>query len=727
MSSPLEMPPLYAVLFTPGAMEGRAQDKAPYVPVVWERPDAAESTAPHGLAKTVATALPGLWYCLHLPASLWDLVDVDAWKLKALQSLRLDHNILLLPIDMFDEDLLGQHLQHHHPVVTVCPDELLDEARQRASVLGFVLPTTPYSQLSDGTLAAHWHSIHDHFIPDLPAPTGDVSLTRRLDLAPLTLPHRRLARQMGWPTAELTVQDTSVSAAFAQALHGKTRLAAIARLEQEGASYSDAGRRYPQTVREEAARLRVPVALGLPGPAPAYARNAYDGELWRRTGPQPAVNPDDTWSVTLHERPDHMVERAAIEFAVTHQAVASGGLGLMLPTVPPDAFVILAELERHFLTPHSSAAVRRLLARLNDAAQALWSKELTAAIQRASHLTVFSGFPLGLLTMPGDSAPLCARLPVAYRPLEPLTRMVQQQVSAAPAISLNHTIKVLVAECIPLSDPVGRISREGWNVARDTTAPKAATLTIIQAETLTLEALQQSVAEHRPDILVISAHGTMVGNMAALVIGDESHLDLGLDRVPPVVMLSACHVAPRGSGAVAITDLLLREGALAVLGTQVPVEVTRNALLMCRFLVYLAEEITKPGQFTTILDLWHHVQTSNAVNDILDGSPNLKAWATRTTINGQPVIVEFMSSRASGQIRRPHVYEDTERVLGEIADEQGLGDRVRNWFRRPGYVPESLFYVFAGRPDCIYLSSLRGQVEQTRPGRYLVGLPLDPF
>ncbi|MER5760801.1 CHAT domain-containing protein [Streptomyces sp. NPDC002082] len=709
---------MYAVLFAPGTGEGRDQDRLPYAPVLLERPDAADATVPHGLSKTVAAALPGLWYCLHLPATLFDLVDVDAWRLKAAQSLRLDHNILLVPIDCFDDELLGRHLQLHHPVVAICPDELLDEARQRASALGFVLPTTPYSQLSDATLTAQWDAMHKHFIPDLPALSGEVSLTRRLDLAALTLPHRRLARQMGWPTTELSVQEgTGVSRAFAQVLDGQTRLAAVARLDREEASQGEADRRYLQTVREEAARLRVPVALGLPGVAPAYARNAYDAELRRGTGPQPAINPDDTWSVTLHERPDHMVERAAIEFAVTHQAVASSGLGLMLPTVSPDAFVILAELERHFLTTHSSAAVRRLFTRLNDAAQPLWSKEVMAAIQRASHLTVFSDFPLGLLTMPGDSAPLCARLPVTYRPLDPLTRMVQQQVAAPPGLSLNHAIKVMVAECIPESDPVGRISREGWTLARKTAAPQAGKLTIVQAETPTLQALQQSVAEHRPEILVISAHGTMVGNMAALVIGDTPHLDLGLDHMPPVVMLSACHVAPRGSGAVAITDLLLREGALAVLGTQVPVEVMRNAVLMGRFLMYLAEEIATPGKFATILDVWHHVQTSNAVHDILDGSPSLRAWAASATSSGHSVMVEFMSNRATGKLRRPHVYEDTERVLGEIADEQGQGDRVRNWFRRPGYVPESLFYVFAGRPDRVFLSSLGQQVDRARPGR----------
>ncbi|MBJ6613807.1 hypothetical protein [Streptomyces sp. I4(2020)] len=37
-------------------------------------------------------------------------------------------------------------------------------------------------------------------------------------------------------------------------------------------------------------------------------------------------------------------------------------------------------------------------------------------------LTVFSGFPLGLATLPGDTAPLAARLPLTYEPLLPLNR-----------------------------------------------------------------------------------------------------------------------------------------------------------------------------------------------------------------------------------------------------------------------------------------------------------------
>ncbi|MFJ1742467.1 CHAT domain-containing protein [Streptomyces microflavus] len=709
MPSPLELPPLYAVLFAPGPAEGRAQDSSLYAPVVFERQADAESTAPHGLARTVAAALPGLWYCLHLPATLLDLVDTPIRLLKAAQQLVLDHNILMLPVDCFDADRIGHLLRGRHPVLAVCPDELLDEVRERASSLGFALPATPYSQLNDNTLAAQWRAIQQHY-PVLPAPSAEWSLTRRLDLAPLTLPHRRLARQMGWPTTESTVQDADSERAFDQTLRGQVRLAALARLEREGASLEDAERRIAQTAGEEASRLRVPLALGVPGAAPAYARTAYDGELRRQLEPQPAVSPDDTWSVTLHERPDHLVERAAVEFAVTHQAIASNGLGLMLPTVPREAFLALADLERHSIEGPGSAATRRLLARLNDAAQPLWSDEVRAAVQRAAALTVFSDFPLGLLTMPGDTSPLCTRLPIAYRPLQPLTRTLQLQTAAPPPLGLNHRIKVLIAECIPISDRIGRHSREGWRLARQAAAPDA--LTVLQAETLTLEALREAVAEHLPDILVISAHGTMAGNLAALHIDGAPRLFLGIDRMPPVVILSACHVAPRGSGAVAITDLLLREGALAVLGTQVPVDVRHNATLMIRFLVYVAEEIAKPGQFATLLDVWHHVQTSNAVNDILTATPKLRRWAGSPTPNGRPVIAEFMATRATGRIRRGHVYEDTERVLGEIADDQGQGLRIRNWFRRPGYVPESLFYVFAGRPDRIFLSSLQQHKER---------------
>lgn len=62
--------------------------------------------------------------------------------------------------------------------------------------------------------------------------------------------------------------------------------------------------------------------------------------------------------------------------------------------------------------------------------------------------------------------------------------------------------------------------------------------------------------------------------------------------------------------------------------------------------------------------------------------------------------------RSAGQLRAGHVYADTERVLVEIAEDRGEGARVRDWLQNPGYLAESLFYVFAGRPDRVFVRSL---------------------
>lgn len=144
---------------------------------------------------------------------------------------------------------------------------------------------------------------------------------------------------------------------------------------------------------------------------------------------------------------------------------------------------------------------------------------------------------------------------------------------------------------------------------------------------------------------------------------------------------------------------------MAVLGTQVPVNVFHNAMLMVRFFVYITEVLAQREELSTLLEIWHRVQTSNAVNDILNGSDNLRAWGSSLAPSGHTVLEEFMRVRSTGQLHSGSIYKDTERVLGAIADDQGNGDRIRNWFRSPGYVPESLFYVFAGRPEHIYLRS----------------------
>lgn len=704
-----QRPLVYVTPFRP--KEGKSETL--YTPFVTNQLNiAADATVPHGISREIAACLPGLWYCLHLPRSLIDIANIQPWLLKASQHLKLGHRILLIPIDLFDEKYTSRFLRDSNRALVICPDDLIDEAQQRSSQMGFALPTASYSELSNTKLQSHWQEIHQKFFPNIDPLGSELSLTQRLDLAPTSLPHRILARQMGWDTSQPT-EETNHDDWILNIVYGQISLATTARLERETYPAEISEEYFSQVFKEESSRLRFPLTLSLPGVAPAYSREAYDKELRSRIRTLKSTEDRDTWSTEIHNRSDDQVERAAIEFATTHNAISTSGLGLFLPSVPENAFTILAEIEKHFTLRANSTGLRRLMNRLNAATKSLWSTSLVEIIKRSSTLTVFSNFPLGLLTMPGDTSPLNTRIPIAYRPILPLTRTLQNELHAPASINLNRRVRVLVAECIPADDPVGRLSRLGWSSTIETVRPIDA-ISIKQVEIPNIESLRSAVSKEKPDFLIISAHGRINGLAAGLVIGDKTHLELGLSSPPLVVILSACHVAPRGNSSVSISDILLREGVLAVLGTQVPVRVDHNAVFMGRFLANLAEEMTLK-RHATILDLWHHVQSLNAVNDILQGNSSLKAWGTSMTSNEISVLEEFMLNRSPGKLRRGTVYQDTENILGEIAEEQGVGGKVRNWLRHPGYVAESSFYIFCGRPDWINLSNVEEHVEKYHP------------
>jgi hypothetical protein len=683
--------PLYAVLFST-----EADLTQPYFPLVAAPQSGELGALPHGLARDMAEALPGLWYCLHLPNIFQELIDIPATNLKARQALHLDHQILLVPIQAFNKEALPRWQPWMAPTLVVCPDDLLEEATRKASLMGFPLSATCYSQISNDTLRDHWRAIHAHFVSGTPYPGREPTLTHRLDLAPTDLPNRWLMRQMTDDPSAVAPSNEAPTQLIERVLDNQLLLAAISRLEYDGATIEEAAKKFPDTMENERARLRFPVVLALPGVAPAYIRNIYDQSARRGLKSLSAVDKDDTWSVTMAERADHLVERAAIEFVTTHQAIARSGVGLMLGAIPREAFIVLAQLEKHFVEGPNGPTVHRLLDRLQKNVASLWTDATTLSISRASMITVFSNFPIGLLRFPRDTTSLTNRVPIAYRPLLPLTRTMQQELIYIPPIDLASKFHILVAECIPESDIVGRYSRSGWQFVADMIRDENCGITIQLEETLSIDALRGAISGSRPEILVISAHGYLdtQRNLAGLMVGDDFYLGPGIDSLPPVVILSACHVAPRGAGTVSLTDLLLREGAVAVLGTQVPVDVRRNAMLMMRFFVNMAEVLAgrERERFSNLLDVWHHVQMTNAINDILSGAPSIHDWGMANGPSGLPVITEFMQLRSAGRLRWGHIYHDTETVLAEIADDQGVGERVRNWFKSPGYIPESLFY-----------------------------------
>lgn len=292
--------PLNSILFS---ATQSAEDK--YVPFVEEQLGMdMQVSIPHEFPRDMSHSLAGLWYCLHLPNTFYELIDLPARVIKNGQSFDLDHRIVVAPIQAFDTAHFGTWQPWIVPAMVVCPDELVEEAERRGRALGFALPPARYSSLNTKSFRSHWRAIHDRLIPDSTCIGHEPSLPVRLDLAPSDLSARWLARQMGFNRNHRFVTAGDIPNLVYEALDQHASLAAISRLESEGATREDAVQRMPETTNEERNRLRIPIVAGLPGVNSAYSRRAYAIEIPYRVRPMPELDAEDTWSSALHERSD---------------------------------------------------------------------------------------------------------------------------------------------------------------------------------------------------------------------------------------------------------------------------------------------------------------------------------------------------------------------------------------------------------------------------------------
>ncbi|CAM3313346.1 CHAT domain protein [Arthrobacter ulcerisalmonis] len=698
MSEPI----LYVVAFS----SEDASDAA-YSPITTDWEQSGEGgTRPQLLSREIVPALPALWYCLHLPKSPHDIVDIRIKYLPWLQEAAFAHNILLVPMGLVRRAVTGIPKEWSRTLL-IGPDDEQAELARLGRDLGFSLSPAVFSELSTISLRTHWKTIAENQSASVSAglrKTGIEPVTA-LETGGIELPMRRLLRQVGNKNVELPTDPESM---VLEAWRIQAFVAALAQLDSENVPMAED--RLPSEWEAAAQRLRRPLTIGLPGVSPKQ-RRLY--QLKHEDTPVAApVRPSIlVWPERYQDASDSDIESSVIALLVAHQAIADDSLGITMPAVPPKAFTALAALEQHCadLAKRGQTArplaVRKLLKQLNKAIQPVWEDPLANNLMRASALTIIGSFPIGLSTPPGSSDPLSCLMPVSYRPLVPLTRSVPNALLPRRNAQLGQGFKVLVAECIVAEDPVGQASRRAWGAVSEMFSRDDPRSSMTYQMTLSVDDLRDAIAEHQPDVLVISAHGfyNPAQNVAGIQVGKGFSFGVDLGPLPPLVILSACHVAPRGTGAVTITDLLLREGAIAVLGTLVPVNVVHNAVLMQRFFVYMIEVLAGRADHKSVREVWHRVQTSNAVHDVTSGHPMFEEWfMTRPPAGGPSPHELFKLGGSTKRLRRGNVYGDTEARLLEIADGFGDKDRVTNWLKHD-YVPESAFYCFIGDPDRIHL------------------------
>jgi hypothetical protein len=635
----------------------------------------------HLFDKTLKNSLPALWYILHLPRIGLDVLDLNLKPIE--QALDQPHNIILVPSGAVD--YIGPVARNLTPTLIIYEDECVESARLFEKLYGSKIGNVGISNLSTELLRKHWAEIGKLVKDD------SDKLCELSDSLRLLEPNERLvlslffySNQFGkfkFITDILSEPNDMFKKCFATNLEFRTHLNTLMQIaeSEDGKLQLEDYSKVRQSIRKSTV---APIIITLPG-IPNY---------------QSKIRTED----------DHIpeLEKEVISFIGNHRAIAKSGVLLELNEIPPNLFLELNLLEEHCKRGGNNNFIWASLKKIGKVMTEHIGRDKIHAIRRSSHITVFSDFPIGLAILEGDSAPLCCIKPISYRPLTPLVRALQVELPKRWQYYIGKKCKVIIAECLEKSDGIRPYSDKAWNLLQRMCGNYDC-ITVLYYDISSIGELKSVLNQNDDtDMLLISAHGAYDknNNMAGLCIGKDIWMADDNDiKMPPIVMLSACHVNPRGAGVVSVTDLFLRTGAMAVLGTLIPIDVRRNAILMNRLFTYIIETQEGKNRLKTLDEVWRFVVASNAVNEILFSSKSLISWSVKVKKSGMFPLKQFMLERSVGRIRSNHIYEDTVTVMRELAIEDGFGEHFDAVIKGQGYFPESVFYQFLGCPENVFI------------------------
>ncbi len=663
----------YLVMF----MEKEVSSFGQYEPVLKLRKDdivdSYDQGGCHLFDPDLIGILPALRYALHLPRIGFDAVDINANT--AINSYDSPHDILIFP-SSFAKMLSS----FERPGQSLLIYEDKCEAYAQYFAKHNFIDILPISQLSSEKLKEHWKKIglimkpveDEECIPDnLVLLHGD----KILAVPPLFLLNHVVRSHLIF---ELEADDMNLLKEVARIsfnVHCDIKM------------FYEISKNPSEDIN--IIRKKVIMETKLPVVVTMLGRPVYQKRL-------AGAIPDIT-----------QTEREVCRIMAVHRACAKDGIVIELKDTPRELYLLLDKLEQHCKSPRiSNIFVWATLNKMGEIFSNHIDKEQGMRIVSAEHITAFTDFPIGLSVMPSGSAPLCCYSKISYRPITPLTRALQYECVKVPQHYIGKRCKIVIAECIEKTDRIRKYCEGAWRVVEESSKNQDG-LTVILRDVNSVAELKRLLLENEDtDILLISAHGVYEkeSNIAGLSIGKDIWLGVDNDlKMPPLVMLSACHVSPRGSGSVNVADLLLRAGAKAVLGTFIPVDVRRNALLITRFFSYIHEALSGNKTYYSVLDAWTGVVASNAVNEIIYSSRRLQRWAFTRNRKGIAPIRDFMINKSAGRLHGTKIYEETIQILREMTTEDGLGEYFESVLKSQGFFPESLFYQMIGFPENILL------------------------
>lgn len=635
----------------------------------------------HLLDDEMYPTVDALEFLLHMPRNIFDLYDIDENLMNA--SHDTPHHIILVP------DKLIENISKINTTMIVltndCSENIKLECERFASAIGVF-----YSKdLNVTLLKALWNKLYEQNRLEGYSPVRDMDVQFVLrDEYIKALPTLFMSRQFGDASNFLAkiynsenLEDTIIQSHW----NYLARLNTLVSLGKQGVnSAEELSRRHEEQYEKEFKRQRVNVVITFPG-------------IPKR---------QKTLGMNSDELSDN--EKRIIRFIGVHRAIARNGILAELPIASELLFQEYDRLEERCKNGTNNKYVWRSLNNLGKEFERYLNTRQAWLLRCAKDITVFSDFPIGIGVIADSEVPLQCYRSISYQPLTPLTRRLQQETLKKQQYYLGESCKIAIAECIP-NDDANRFIYEAGEIMLETLKKLQASskeLTISHKHIMDIQSMHQFIIDNADaDILYISAHGhyDRNKNMAGIMIGNQFWMADKIIQTPPIVILSACHTAPRGFGCITIADLFLRCGALAVLGTFIPVNARSNMILMTRLFTYIAEAQNKNKQYKTLSDAWSGIVASNAIHELMGRSERFKVWMHSVGKNGKARIVDFQLYRCVGRLRSTHIYSDTINIIKEMLAEEGIQGKFDNILGQNDYFPESIFYQFLGSPENVFL------------------------
>lgn len=640
----------------------------------------------HLFDKNLETIIPAIEYVMHLPRLELDLYDLDEGTIDAAYD--ESHNIVPIPDTLFVR--LGGNIASVKPTLIIYSDNCDSGVIKVSKLMNPVLGSYKVNELNEKLLKEQWSELGNLSNQDSYNKISNIDkqyllkgeYTKALPLLFLGRQYNQIDEVLQKIYNSSCIERECIELQRSQITHQNI----LMEIHKRGIHEIDKAREiYESVYKEELQKRDMNVIITFPGVSKQQIK--YGGVA--------SIIPE--------------LEKRVIRILGLHRSIAKNGVLIELPCANEQIYKKINEIEIRCKNGTNNEYIWKALVELGKLLGSYFTDYQLQCIMKAKHLTIFSDFPIGLAIIENTEVPLQCYKEISYRPLSPLTREFQVEMGKCRQHYLGKGCKIAFAECI-ISNAENRYVREMSEIIFHTLCgmkEQYSNMKFEYGETYTIKDIKKFINDNSDaDILYISAHGHYARerNMAGLMIGNEFWMADENDlHVPPVVLLSACHVSPRGSGAVNVADLFIRAGAITVLGTFIPVNAKRNMILMTRLFTYILEGQKESSQYRTLADAWAGVVSTNAIHELLQTSDKFEKWMYGKNLNGKVRMIEFQLERCVGKLHPSTIYSDTINIIKEMLKDEKMEGKFGDILEQKNFFPESFFYQFIGYPENVFL------------------------